>query len=129
MLLELKFDGDTVADFKLAPGAVIHCVVRNEKRGAAASAAANNSAPYIAPSLSSTDPELAPGAILNSPAYFDRIFALLDLPQSTSETVFVLLSKLPPNPMLLSRLEKLEGLQVDWAALVKKKNFFNFLVF
>lgn len=73
---------------------------------------------YVPPSLLSSDPDLAVGAILNSHAYFDKIFALLDLPQATAETVFVLLSKLPPNPVLLARLEKLEGNPVDWNALV-----------
>jgi hypothetical protein len=119
---ELKYDGDTVADYKLAPNAVIHCVIRNEsKRNAAAPAT-----PYVPPSLVSTDPELAVGAILNLPVYFDRIFSLLDLPQQTSEIAFVLLSKLPPNPALLARLEKLEGDVIDWSSLLPTSSICKF---
>jgi ubiquitin C-terminal hydrolase len=112
---EFKFDSDTVSECKIAPNSTIHCVVRQEvpigKRNAA-------TGPYVAPSLLSTDPELAPGAILNSPAYFDRLFALLDLPRDVAEVVFVLLAKLPFNPAMTERLVALEPIPVDWDAML-----------
>ena len=109
---ELKFDSDTLMECKIAAGSTVHCVIRPEvpvhKR---------NQVNYVPPSLTMTDPELAPSALLSSGSNFERLYGWLDHAEPVGRLVWEVIVKLPINETISNRMRNLAE-PVQWDELL-----------
>lgn len=122
---ELKFEGDTVTECKIVPGATVHFIVRQEGRGSKKPAAAGGPSLRAAPVL--TDPELAPSAILSSDKYVEQLFSLLEVNEYVGELVWGLLVKLPANGAISTRIITLDQGNPKWNELFSPTSTYKLL--